>query len=134
MNMNKQRIFFLSIAVAFALLVADTVLAAGKPVTEIVDIACNKRLGGCGFDELIAMLQKGIDFLIYLSPFVAAIGFGIAGFYYITDQGSGKNKEKAHEIFYWTLIGFLVILAAWLIVRTILAGLGVEGKFNFVKP
>lgn len=125
--MNTRRLFFLLLSVA--LLAGSKVLAAGEPVKQLVNCTDN-----CGFKQLIEMFQTIITFLIYLSPFVAAIGFGIAGFYYITDQGSGKNKEKAHEIFYWTLIGFIVILAAWLIVRTILAGLNVEGQFNLIKP
>lgn len=88
---------------------------------------------GCTFNDLVAMVKNGIDFIIKLSPLVAAIGFGIAGFYYMTDQGSGKGKSKAHEIFYWTLIGFVVILAAWLIIRTMLVGLGVGVDFIRVE-
>ena len=94
-------------------------------------VVCNGP--NCTFNDLVKLIEKLIDFIIKLSPLVAAIGFGVAGFYYLTDQGSGKGKAKAHDIFYWTLIGFVVILASWLVVRAILVGLGVNDQFILIK-
>ena len=118
-----KKLFFLTfVIVAFS--IAQFAFAQVPLIDD--DKICTGADGVCNFNDLITLIKKAIDFLIKLAIPVAAIGFGIAGFYYITDRGSGTQRKKANEIFYWTFIGFLWILGAWLIVKAILSGLGVK--------
>jgi hypothetical protein len=43
------------------------------------------------------------------------------GFLYMTSGDKPANKDKAKSMMYSTLIGFLIIITAWLIIYTILS-------------
>ena len=73
----------------------------------------------CDFEDLVALAQILIEWLIYISVSVAAIMFTYAGYLYVTAAGSEEQVKKAHEIFRNVFIGFILVLAAWLIVYTI---------------
>lgn len=70
----------------------------------------------CHFEDLFRLGMNVIRFLITLSIPVAGIGFAYAGFLMVTSGGSEKNRDRAKEIFSKVGIGFLFLIAAWLIV------------------
>lgn len=74
----------------------------------------------CDFDAFIATANKLIEFIIYLAASAAAILIAYAGFLYITAQGDSGKITQAHAIFKNIVIGFVVILLAWLFVKLIL--------------
>lgn len=128
-----MRKYFFIICIVVAVSAAQFAFAQNSIISD--DTVC--KIGGgapnCTFADLTKLLETGINFLIKLAIPVAAIGFGFAGFLYIADQGSGAKRKQANEIFYWTFVGFMWILGAWLIVSTILKGLGVGGAFNLLR-
>lgn len=73
----------------------------------------------CGFNDLIALGGRLTRWLVFIAAFVAAGTFTYAGYLYATAGGSEEQVKKAHSVFRVTLIGFTVVLAAWLIVYTI---------------
>jgi hypothetical protein len=87
----------------------------------------------CGYNDLIALVSGVINWAIKISPMLAALTFAYAGFLYITSGGDPGKKSEAHKVFYATILGLIVILAAWLIVKAILSGLGVDPNFNFLN-
>lgn len=86
----------------------------------------------CDFNAALMLLNNLIDFGLLLVPFLAAIALMFAGFMYLTSAGDTGKVGKAHEIFTDTVIGIIVALAAWLIIKTILVGLGVDNAFNLL--
>ncbi len=75
----------------------------------------------CGFDQFIELIQRVLNYLIYIvaAP-IAAIMFAIAGYMYLTaGEDSGKVK-KAHDIFISVLWGFGIMLIAWALVSFVL--------------
>ncbi|MFC1720809.1 hypothetical protein ACFL0K_00975 [Patescibacteria group bacterium] len=100
----------------------------------IIVFAAEKKLVPCGgsgqpdcdFNMLVQLAQNIIEFIIMASPFVAAVAFAYAGWMYITAAGDTGQIKKAHGIFTSVFIGLVIILAAWLIVKAILVGLGAE--------
>lgn len=80
-------------------------------------IVCNGP--DCTFSHLITLSQNVIRALVLLSSFLAVIAFIYAGFLLLTSGGVEGQKTKAKEIFKKVFIGYLWILAAWLIVYTI---------------
>ncbi|MCR4306554.1 MAG: hypothetical protein NUV42_01145 [Candidatus Yonathbacteria bacterium] len=115
----------------FFLIMAPSV-AAAQLVPPLV--SCG-RAGqpACDFDAFIGLIKNIMDFAITTAPFLAAIAFAFAGFYYFTSAGDPGKVETAHDIFRNTAIGLIIILAAWFVVKAILVGLGVTGDFNLLN-
>lgn len=73
----------------------------------------------CNFNHLIVLAQRLINWLVFISVFVGAALFAYAGLLYVSSAGSEDKVKKAHDLFRSVLVGFLLVLAAWLIVYTI---------------
>lgn len=73
----------------------------------------------CRFTDFIALARNVINFLIALGVVAAAAGFAYAGYLYITAMGSEEKIRRAHSIFYKVVLGFVFMLSAWLIARTL---------------
>ena len=83
----------------------------------------------CGWKELMTMVNTVINFLLfYMAIPIAAIMFTYAGFMMITAAG-GEAKTKGKTVFFNTVIGLLLALASWLIIKTILTIMGWEGSW-----
>ena len=73
--------------------------------------------------DLVHLVQHAIQLAILLSALVATIMFVYAGFLYVTAAANAENLEKAKRVFSTVLIGFVLVLTAWLIVDLILTTL-----------
>ena len=73
----------------------------------------------CGFSDLITLIKALITDLVLISTLLAVAAFVYAGFILLTSGGNTSAKDKAKEIFKKVLIGYMWILAAWLVVYTI---------------
>ena len=82
----------------------------------------------CHFTDLIFLVNNVIQFLLYLILPIAAIIFVYVGFLFLTSGGSTEVKSQAKGIFKKAVIGLLFVLAAWLIVKTILITLLAPGE------
>lgn len=82
----------------------------------------------CTLCHLILMVQLIIDFLVKISAVIAAFFLAIAGFMYIFSSGKPELLSSAKTIFKTTLIGFILIFVAWIMVDTILT------MFGFIDP
>ncbi len=109
---------------------------SGKPIVwhglvpecntgKIVDGAYENA---CDFNMVMAIINKVINFLLVTmaTPLFALIII-YAGWLYLSDMGSSENITKAKKIIKNALIGYVIALAAWLIVKTILTSLGFTG-------
>jgi hypothetical protein len=77
----------------------------------------------CGWCELLRLANNLINYAIVLATLVATLLFVYAGILYATSPGNTGNIQKAHRIFIDVLIGFIIILAAYLIVGVIMSTL-----------
>jgi hypothetical protein len=78
-------------------------------------IPCDKN---CGYADLFKLVNNVIDYLIMISIPLAAGVFAWAGFKYMS-TGVVDQKKAATEMIQKVFIGFVFILAAWIIVNTI---------------
>lgn len=111
------------IAIGALVLVFPVIAFAGAP-TGLVPCGTTVSMGVttnmCDFDGLITLAQNVINFLIFkFSAPLAAIMFVYAGILYLTAAGNEGKVTRAHGIFWDVLLGFCVILAAWLIISFI---------------
>ena len=89
----------------------------------------------CNFAYIIVLAQNVIEFLIFkLAAPLAALVIAWAGFLYLTSAASPAQREKAKKILKNVVIGFILALAAWLIVKTLLSSLGVESDYLADPP
>lgn len=87
----------------------------------------------CDFSYVMTLIQNIMDFLLkYLATPLAAIALCYAGVLMIFSGGSSEKLTKAKAIIKNVIIGYIIALAAWLIVKTIFATLGFKGN-TFLK-
>ena len=130
--MNKKIKFLIrscSFVIVFLVLIIPVIsLAQGTPPTEPGLVACKEN---CGFNDFMVLVDTVIKFILYKMAIpIAAIMFAYAGFKMVTAGGEAAHaRTEAKEIFTNTVIGLIIAVAAFLIIKTILSILGYEGAF-----
>jgi hypothetical protein len=92
-----------------------------------------KNAGGCGWKDLIFLINTAIKFMVFIAASLSAIAFAYAGFLYMTAFGQSGKIEQAHGIFSKTITGIFFVLIGWLLVATILKVLGVPNAFSLLN-
>jgi len=84
-------------------------------------VPCTGNVGDeCDFEDLITLISKVLEYLIYfVATPLAAIMFAVAGYYYLTAGEDAGKVKKAHDIFISVLWGFGIMLVAWALVSFI---------------
>ena len=130
MNHALKTTLVFSIAL-FIIVVPFFALAQG--IGPIVPQNCGKEgQPSCNFSHLIQLANTLITFLIRISSFLAAIAFTYVGWLYVTSGGDSGKKSEAKGILMKVVIGFVLVLGAWLIVKLILTSLGYGGGPGFI--
>lgn len=122
--MNKKiRTLYISLF-SLLILVAPSMLRAQGNL-----IPCDGE--DCNFTQLMVLFNNVIEFLLFTiaTPF-AAIVFAYAGWLYLRAGDNPGNKGKAKSMFIKMLVGYVVALGAYLIVKVIMQGLGFDAT-NF---
>ncbi len=78
----------------------------------------------CRFEDFMALVQRMINFILILMLPICAIIFAYIGFLFLTSGGNSETKSQAKKILMNTVKGIILVLAAWLIVKTIVVSLG----------
>lgn len=79
----------------------------------------------CNFNTLIDTINRVINFLIFYIGFpIVAIVVAWAGVKLLTSGGSEKAKSEAKSMIFKVIIGLVVALLCWAIIKLILVGLG----------
>jgi UPF0716 family protein affecting phage T7 exclusion len=81
----------------------------------------------CGFADLIVLVKNVITDLTVLATLLVIIACVMIGVTLLTSQGSVTAKEKAKGMAWAVLKGYLIILAAWVLVYTISSALLAPG-------
>lgn len=74
----------------------------------------------CNACHLVALSQNVLEFLIAVSVILAAIVFAWAGLRMVTAGGNEAQISAAKGMFSNVVIGLILVLAAWLIIDTIM--------------
>lgn len=85
-------------------------------------------LGSTGGATLPVLIGRGINVLLGVLGIVFVVLVVYAGFLYLTDQGEGKNVAKAKTLLTNSVIGIVIIVAAYAIANFVIDALvGVTG-------
>lgn len=105
-------------------------------ITNAALVPCgNPEQSPCDFSFFIEMINRIINWIISIAGVIFTISAIYGGFLWMTSGGDSGKKGKARDILYNTMLGFVIILVAWLIVYTILRYLVPTDStiFNFIK-
>jgi hypothetical protein len=95
-------------------------------------IVCNGP--DCDYNDLIRLAQIVINNLIVIATVLATIAFVWIGFKLLTSGGNPGAKDEAKKMAGKVLLGFVWILAAWLVVYTITSVLLNDGYSILGRP
>ena len=108
----------------------------GEQETTVVEdgslVNCTGEAGDnpCSFTLFFELIKKIVNYLVGISAVLATIVIVVAGIWYATDGGNGSRKKQADGMLKKGLGGFLFVLAAWLIIQTIILSLVSDTEFG----
>ena len=105
---------------AFVALLPYTVFAQQPGGLPDRIVPCNGV--DCKCEHLVQLAQNIINGGIFLAIFLSAILFAYAGWLYLSNEAVGQ-KEKGRKLFSNVAIGLIIIMAAWLVVDTLVSSL-----------
>lgn len=85
----------------------------------------NKSIAGEG--GLISIL---INFLLWAVGILSVVMIIFSGFRYITSAGDASKTKSAQSALTYSVVGLIVAVLAWVIVKMILRQFGIEVKTN----
>ena len=88
----------------------------GKP-TDTAKPGEEGRQQRCDFAALMRTVNKMINWMFYIAVPLATVLFAYAGLLYI--RGTSGARTQANKIFTSVGIGFIIMLVAWISVRTV---------------
>ncbi|OGI67449.1 hypothetical protein A2823_00970 [Candidatus Nomurabacteria bacterium RIFCSPHIGHO2_01_FULL_41_91] len=129
MKKTKKFLIFISIFLILVMPVLSLAYTLGEPLVPPCSTAAAPEQ--CGWGQLMGLVDNVITFILkYMAVPIAAIMFAYAGFLLVTAGGEAAGaRTKAKSIFTNAAIGLILAVAAWLIIKTILAILGYEGAW-----
>jgi hypothetical protein len=120
-SLDLKKMIFLCLTVC--MIIAPLVVSAGGL------IPCGNTFTGigpppadaheCTFTDVITLIQNIINYIITIAAPIATIMFTYAGVEYVTAAGNTGKIAQAHRIFWTVFVGFCIMLAAWLIVKSV---------------
>ena len=84
---------------------------------------------GLAGTSITTLIVNAMNWLLYILGFAAIIGFVIAGILYLTAYGEEGQIEKAKNAMLYSIVGILVALIGFIVVKAISGFLG--GSSNF---
>ena len=73
----------------------------------------------CQICHVLQLANNVMEFVVLFSIVLAAAGITYAGFLYVTNGGNTSQIDRAHKVFTAVALGFVFVLAAWIIVATV---------------
>ncbi len=122
MQKTKKILVFLAVFLILVMPALSFAYHLGDPLVP----ACTN----CSWKDLMDLVNNVITFILegMVIP-IAAIMFVYAGFELVTSGGSTEKIGIAKKVFTNTVIGLILAVASWLIVKTILSILGYNGAW-----
>ena len=87
----------------------------------------------CGLPDFWKLLANIFNYLLVLVVPLAILGIGVGGVYMILGSANEQMRSRGKEILWSSIIGLVIAVAAWVIINTILKGLGATGITNPLK-
>lgn len=121
----------LTLAITFAMLLPTLVLAQGIPKQIVPCTGIN-----CTCQDLLRLGENILNTGIYFAVFISAILFAWAGWKMVSAKSMGDSGGigDAKKILWNVIIGLVIILAAWLLVDTLMRTLTTSSAWSNICP
>lgn len=126
-------LLFLLVSAAPTLVSADGDDKSLVQCSQELDRRTGEFVEECDFDELVALIRRVINYLIIIAVPVSAAVFAYAGIKYMTAAGDTGKMAEARRIFTKVILGFVVMLSAWLVVFAITSALLEDSSYSLLK-
>ncbi len=100
-----------------AILLAPIAVSAADTLQPIVP----QETCPLGYGAVFSIVQKIMSDSVIVAGMLAVILIAYAGFLFVTNPASPSNLDKGKKVLTDTLIGFVIVVAAWLIVNSIIS-------------
>lgn len=95
------------------------------PLTSTAEGDTTTGQQSCSFEDLIKLVNNIIDFLIFLvAPIIMVFVLLWAGLLILTSGGSSEKISQAKGMIFKAIIGMVIAMSAWLIVKYVMVTLG----------
>jgi hypothetical protein len=122
MKIRKTLIFLATSLFSFLAIVSVTYSADFQGI-----VTCgNAGQAPCNFNDAMAFLNNGINWIIRASFWIAVITITWAGARILLQPDNSGERTAAKTMFVKTMKGFFFLLCGFLIVKLIVSGLGVN--------
>ncbi len=115
----SRKIFFIVLTFNLLLFFASMDSASAVSLFPEQLVPCDGP--DCDLSSLATGLGRIMKFLIAIVVTGSVLVFAWVGIKYMMNQGDANKVRSAHEIFKHVAIGLALVLAAWLIVSTLLS-------------
>lgn len=78
------------------------------------------------FDSLTAFLDRILSVALLFGGAATVLLIGYSALLFMTSGGDPGRLEKAKAVFKWTVLGYAIIVASWLIIITMASFFGVD--------
>lgn len=85
---------------------------------------CRDSVCGCDIVDLMELIQNVLTWSVYLATLLLVLLLVYVGFLYVTNPTNPSNRTKAKGVAMSAVIGFVLVLGAFLIVNTIMNTFG----------
>ena len=123
-----SKLLTLMFAGVVALSLATPVEVFAQYSAGLVPEACSTDVTKCDFCSFIEMTSNVINLLFQILVIVAVIMVVVTGFRLVTSGGNVSAMEKSKESLTNVIIGFVIVLSAWMIVDTVIKTLVADGQ------
>ncbi len=81
----------------------------------------------CTFNDVVALVNRLLTFIMfYIVPAIGTMLIVYAGFIFLTAGGSEEKVSKAKGILQNAVVGMVLVMSSWIIVKSILVALGYD--------
>lgn len=129
---HKNRFNHLFASISAAVFLGAATIASAKGPGGALGIPCDGA--NCTLEDVFTLINKLIEFAItrlFFPIFIVAILY--VGYTYLTAGGDPKKVASVKKMAWHILLGILLVLGAWLIVKTTLDVIGADEAAVFLQ-
>jgi len=120
LTLTKSRVLPVILAISTLALLALPLIASAQPQVPDAPTGFALDFFGCGATPTVTCVIGGVvQFLLAIVFIFAVVFLIIGGFRYIVSQGNEEGVEKAKGTITNSIIGIVVVLLAWIILRVV---------------
>ena len=93
-------------------------------VQEVYAVTIHNPLSGTSLGSLTAAFTAFATGLVEISGIIFVLALILAGFYWMTAAGNSERIATAKQIYFWAILGMVIIFSAYTILQFVLNVLG----------